>query len=238
MTSCVALHTILYDLPREPDPGESITIAGDEAKHAVRVKRVRVGQAVRLIDGSGRVGLARVVEAARTLVLSLNEVVLEPEPRPDLAVLSAAPKGQRLEKMIDMLTQTGAASWSPLETKLGVVEPGAGKFARLERVVRESSKQCGRARFMRIGASIGIEEALEAAADAGRRIVVADAGGGRLEADRADAVTLIVGPEGGLVEEELEACRRFEASFVGLGPHVLRIETAVVAGASAIMAQG
>jgi 16S rRNA (uracil1498-N3)-methyltransferase len=229
----MARHTIV--LEGLGDAADELEVVGDAAKHAVRVKRLGPGETVRVLDGRGGYALTKVVEAGRVLRLEIERRgELEPI-RPAVRVVSSAPKGQRLDKMLDMLGQVGAASWSPLETKLGVVEPGEGKLARAERIARETVKQCLRPTPMEIGAAVGLDAALDAAASRGDRVVVADAAGEPYTGVGSESVTMLVGPEGGFVEAEYELMLGRGATMSSFGPAVLRIETAAVVGAAIVM---
>lgn len=230
----MARHTIVIDdRPLPTDPGTPIAIEGDEAKHAIRVKRVGEGDVVRLLDGKGTVLTTRVTEARRILHLVVESAAEEPRPVVTLEMATATPKGPRLDKMIDMLGQVGASVWCPVSTKLGVVEPGSNKIDRMERICRESAKQSLRAWPMRIGGSLSFEQAI--AAEGGERLVIADASGGSYQPGGPGVVRALVGPEGGWTDAELDAARGAGAQVVSLGPHVLRIETAAVVLASLIV---
>jgi 16S rRNA (uracil1498-N3)-methyltransferase len=145
-------------------------------------------------------------------------------------VVSAAPKGPRLGDMIDGLSQVGAASWSPLDSARGVVEPGAAKLGRLERIAAEAAKQCGRAWRLEIGAGLRFEDSL-----GGGNVVLADALGAPYKASGQGTVRVLVGPEGGWDPRELDAARRAGVRIARFGPHAMRIETATVAAAAVIL---
>lgn len=220
-------HTLyLDDRPLPSAPGESIRVEGDEAKHAIRVKRVVEGDQVRVLDGKGGVLLTRVVDARRSLDLVIESAEQEPQPTVGIELATASPKGQRLDKMIDMLGQVGAGIWHPLATKYGVVEPGGNKIDRMERICRESAKQSLRAWPMKIGSPLSFKEGISTGPDT--RLVIADASGGDYRVGGPGTVRALVGPEGGWTDGELSAARDAGAQVVGLGPHVLRIETAAV----------
>jgi len=134
--------------------------------------------------------------------------------------------------MIDQVSQVGAASWTPIATKLGVVDPGASKLDRMERIAVESAKQSGRAHLMALRRKSSLEDVLAS----GGTIVVADGSGGPYERTGADSIVVVVGPEGGLLPEELEAARTAGARVVSLGPHAMRIETAAAVAVAVALA--
>lgn len=227
----MARHTLFT--PDIPPPGGSIVIEGDEARHAVRVKRITEGDPVTLTDGRGRVAQAEATDTRRRLALTIRTVDTAPPIRPAVRVLTASPKGPRLEKMIDALSQVGAASWAPMDTKLGVVDPGANKMERSRRVALESAKQCGRAWVMDVEKKTDFSKAL---ADArGTRLVLADGAGEPYTPTAAERVTLLIGPEGGWTDEELDRARKAGANVCAFGVHTMRIETAAAVACACII---
>jgi len=228
-------HTLVAEVT-DLDQGR-LTVSGEEAKHALRVKRVREGESVRVLDGKGSAWLATVVEARKQLVLELGEREELAAIRPRVEVASATPKGGRVDKMIDQLGQLGVASWRPLSTRLGVVEPGENKLDRLRRIAGETVKQALLPRPLEIGEEVSLEAAFrwEGEAAARSKVVVADPMGERYEATGAERIRIVVGPEGGFTEKEYAAMSGMGVRLVSLGPTVLRIETAAVAAAAVVL---
>lgn len=211
-------------------------IEGAEAQHAGRVKRLGVGEAVALFDGAGWVAEAQVVEVSRQAlsVRVLDRQRLDPI-RPIVHLLAATPKGERAERMIDALSQLGAASFQPLRCARSIVQPLEGKQERWGRLAIESAKQARRAHLLRLGPPIDLSEAL-ARAGTTDELIVLDAAGDPYQPQRdAGETHLFVGPEGGWTEEELVLCRAAGARIVALPCHTLRIETAAVAGLAVVM---
>lgn len=225
-------HRVFLESPEVSDG--ALTIEGPEADHASRSKRVRVGDEIDAMDGRGTIHRCRVETASRRgITLRVLESLRVEPVEPRLEVWSATPKGPRLDKMIDMLGQVGVAAWTPMHTRLGVVDPGAGKIERTRRITIETAKQCGRAHLMAIEPKASLDDALEAAPDLG--LVIADASGSAYRPSGRSRVRLLVGPEGGFLPEEVEAARGAGAQVVSLGPHEQRIETACVGGAATIL---
>ena len=241
----MAIHRMY--LHSVPPVGGIALIEGDEAKHAVRVKRIEPGNAVQLLDGAGTVADGAVLgtealteeqQARRArrgewlLPVRIERVTRAAPVRPALHVLTATPKGARLEEMIDGLSQVGAASWSPLETQRGVVDPRDTKLARLERVAVEASKQCGRPWLLKTGPQ---RRFVDAVAWNSGPVILADAGGGAYAPQGAEDISLLIGPEGGWTQGELQAAERAGVRIYSFGPHVMRIEIAAVAASAIIL---
>lgn len=224
------MHAIY--LPTLTPGTDRITVEGDEARHAARARRLRQGQPVIVLDGRGTVARCSILRAARTLELKVeSESRVEPV-RPAVHVLAAPPKGQRIERLIDALVQVGAASFTPITTRLSVVDPGEGKLARIQRIAVEAAKQSRRPWLMTLGEKTTFPEALGHAINP----VIADAGGEHYTPSGADVVTLLVGPEGGWTDDELRAARSAGAPVASFGPHTMRIEVAAPTAAACILA--
>lgn len=215
------------------EAGNEVLVEGAEAEHARKVKRVALGARVELLDGRGRVVDAEVTDARRSLVLRVAGVRTASTVQPRLEVWGATPKGGRVDQMIDGLAEVGAAGWRPLATEWGVVDPGDTKLARLERLAREASKQCGRAWLLEMGQRATMQEALSPAP--GTRIIMADASGAWHEPDGSSAIRLLIGPEGGWTARERADAQAAGASLVRFGVHTMRIEVAAVISAGVIM---
>jgi 16S rRNA (uracil1498-N3)-methyltransferase len=215
-----------------PAHGRAI-LGGDEARHLARVLRARVGDAVTLFDGRGRQWAARVAAIGRDEVaLEADDAMIDPDPPgPQITLAVALPKGDRQKWMVEKLTELGVHTLVPLETTRGVAEATAAARARLERAVIEACKQCGRNTLLTITAPRSLTVVL-ADVPTSTRMLVAHPGGppaGAPHGSPADAVLALVGPEGGFTAEELAAADAAGAVRIGLGSHVLRVETAAVA---------
>ncbi len=220
-------------LPDHTPGSAQIVIEGDEAKHAVRVKRVKPGQHVAILDGRGGRTVTEVVDANRTLTLKpITEERLAPS-TPRIEVYSATPKGPRAGTLIDLLSQTGADSWSHLDTAFGTESVSSTRRERLERVAVESLKQCGRPWLLEIGSETTIAEAVEVTSNTD--IIIADASGEPYTplSDTTN-IRILIGSEGGWREDELDSAIAAGARPCSFGPHVMRIETAAAVATAII----
>ncbi len=211
-------------------------VDGADVRHLLDVLRLRAGEVVAVSDGAGRwvpcrVSADAVAAGARRAdprgVLVPDGPPREvPRPRPELTVAFAPTKGDRPEWVTQKLTELGVDRIVPLRTARSVVrwegERGDKAVERLRRVAREAAAQSRRAWLPEV---TGVCRLDEVAAVAGAAPVLADPGGAAPGLDRP---VVAVGPEGGWDDEE----RRAAGPTVGLGPTVLRAETAaLVAGA-------
>lgn len=236
----MGIHRILHQA-EGLERGTELSIGGEEAHHAVRVKRIEPGDQIELLDGAGGRATAALVRTEKDrksgwrLVLRVSECRREPRPAGGVELWTAVPKGGRLEDMVDQLSQVGVAAWAPLRTARGVAEANEHKRERLQRVVLESAKQCGRSWAMELKSEGSIKDAFEGAA----QVIVADGSGEACGlATTSDVpVRILIGPEGGWTPEELALARQLGARVWAFGPHVMRVETAAVAAAAAVISR-
>jgi len=227
--------------------GELATIEGEEARHALRVKRLTRGDRLRLLDGRGSVADATIESSDKNgpgstwrLHARVTASRTEPPPSPAVWIVCPAPKGDLLETMIDQLGQVGAAGWIPLRTARSERTPRPGRMQRLARVAVESAKQCRRPWLLDIKDEIDFSHACRlhnavlarAAAPTPARVAPA------LTLEPDPRIHVLIGPEGGLNRAERDAAENAALPTVGLGPHVLRIGTAAVVAASGFVLDG
>jgi 16S rRNA (uracil1498-N3)-methyltransferase len=218
----------------QPITGSTAELVDAEAQHLVKVMRAAVGDEVVLFDGSGAEFTAKVTRLSKSVVLLeiLDRREISREPRVELTLAVALPKGERQKWLVEKLTELGAARLVPLITERGVAQPVDAAIARLSRAVIEASKQCERNRLMEIAPP---REALEYfAADVRGTKLIAEPGGEQLGSLAQDVTQLVVaiGPEGGFTPTELKAAMENGWRPVSLGRSILRIETAAIAVAA------
>lgn len=207
-----------------------VVVAGPEAHH-MRVARARAGEAVCLFNGDGMEYRGVVEEVSRRdVAVRITEVQAVSRERAErVVVASALPKGERAHFLVEKLTELGVAEFVLLETARGVVHPDEGKAEKLQRYVIEASKQCGRNVLMAVRGPVQWRQFAREEGLPGTRWLAHPGGGERAGAGPR---VVAVGPEGGFTNEEVELGRSAGWAVVGLGPRVLRVETAgiVLAG--------
>ncbi|MBY0310739.1 MAG: 16S rRNA (uracil(1498)-N(3))-methyltransferase [Phycisphaerales bacterium] len=230
--------------------GQTIDVTGDEAQHALRVKRVRDGEAVELLDGQGGIarGRAEIDESVRSrsskkaepmLRVKVDQVDRLPPIAPRVEIWCATPKGSRVEDMVEQLSEIGVAAWVPMHTERTIVDPRDGKLDRLRRIAQESAKQCGRAWMLEVGLPSDFEQAI--AAPVGTRVLLGHWTGRVLDGPPAveagGTIRLLIGPEGDFSTSEMDRAAAAGAERVRFGPHVMRVGTAAVVGAAILMSR-
>ena len=205
-----------------------------EAHHLMQVMRAGPGDEVTLFDGAGREFTARIEQCQRRRVtLSIvAEVVVDRELSRPLEIAVALPKGDRQRWLVEKCVELGVSSLTPLFSERGVARPLGNTIARLERAVIEACKQCGRNRLMEIAEPRSSIEYLASVAGDHRRLV-AHPGGEPVDllqmTPQSGGWSIAVGPEGGWTDEELRVAVQNDWRIVGLGPRILRVETAAIA---------
>jgi 16S rRNA (uracil1498-N3)-methyltransferase len=226
-------------------PGDPVEVEGDEAHHAVAVRRLRVGEQVVLTDGLGTTVTATVAETGkRRLVVSVDLVDSVPEPAPSLTVVQALPKGDRGELAVEMLTEVGVAAVVPWAAARSVAvwrgDRVAKGLARWRATAREAAKQARRPWFPVVGDLATTDDVVALLGDSTLGLVLheeADLPLTVVEVPAQGSIVVVVGPEGGLTDDEVAAFRSVGGRAVRLGSEVLRTSTAGVAATAALLAR-
>ncbi|GAA2388948.1 16S rRNA (uracil(1498)-N(3))-methyltransferase [Streptomyces glaucosporus] len=225
-------------------PGATLTLDGPEGRHAVAVRRLRVGEEIVLTDGAGTgaFGTVAAVEGRERLEVAVAEVRVEPEPEPRITVVQALPKGDRGELAVETMTETGVDAIVPWSAARCVTqwrgERGAKALRKWRTTAREAGKQSRRLRFPEVAEPASTRQLLPLLASASFAAVLHEEGSRPLAAaelpERGELV-IVVGPEGGIAPEELEVFAGAGARPYRLGPSVLRTSTAGTAAAALLL---
>lgn len=220
-----------YFLSDDPTSG---ILTGPEAKHA-NVKRIQPGERIMLTDGRGtqaEVVVERVAGDRVEGVVDKQTFVERPTPR--VTIVQAVPKGERAELAVDLAVQGGADAIVPWISHRTIARWPANKQAKQVAKWRSqalaSAKQARRAWVPEVAEPVTTNQLSEMLPE-GSLVLHEDAAVPLREVEFGDDVWLIVGPEGGIGEDELEL---LGAQAVKLGPEVLRTATAAFAALSAI----
>jgi 16S rRNA (uracil1498-N3)-methyltransferase len=228
-----AAHTFVTSLD------DSVEVAGADGHHLQRVRRLRVGEHVTAADGAGgwRTYEIDAIEPGRLRLSARGARRRDPELVPGVALAVALTKAGALDTVVARCTELGVIRITPVRSRRCVVQWDGAQaeraVERLRAVAREAAAQCRRAQLPEVA------EVTDLADFAGRPdVVVADRTGGSIEGlppASSSAWTVVVGPEGGLDSGELEAFAG--ARRLGIGPYILRSETAPIAAAAVLVSR-
>jgi len=227
----MALH-FLVESSTAAGVGDIVSLTGAEAKHAAVVRRLRVGEAVTVGDGAGvwLAGIAEEVSPSRVDV-RIAERVDHVAATPRIVLVQALAKGDRDELAVQAACELGVDEIVPWQASRSVSRwegPKAVKGReRWATIVREAAKQAHRAWLPAVTAPVSTKQLAERAGS--QRVLLLDPTASvrlsEIEPDGRDLV-LVVGPEGGISDEELERLTSAGAERVLLGQTVLRTSTA------------
>jgi 16S rRNA (uracil1498-N3)-methyltransferase len=247
-TATLDVSSPLFLVESLPSSGETYTLDGPEGHHAAVVQRLRAGEGLLLADGRGGTATAVVTAVGRgTLELSITSpVVYAPEPDPRLVVAQGLPKGDRGELAVQAMTEVGVDEIVPWAAARCMVQWRADRGAKARdkwvATAREAAKQARRSWLPVVAGDVAAPSVSTSAlaqrlAAAAAGFVLHEEATARLstvELPSHGEIVLVVGPEGGIAPEELDA---FGAVAVRLGETVLRTSTAGVAALSVLSAR-
>lgn len=210
-------------------PGETLRLSRAEAAHA-RARRLAPGDPVLLCDGSGVEAAAEIVRLSRgEAVVRVSEIVLRRSRRTPVSLYLAGLKPERLAWAVEKATELGAANVVIVRSnRTQSFRASVGLLPRLERIARESSKQCGRADWPAVSGPVDLATVLESEQCAHRLFL--DADGNRFPIRLAASPSaLLVGPEGGWEDGEKTEASKRGWKIIALPGGKLRAETAAIA---------
>ena len=233
------MHSFYIDSPIDG----AAMLPPEEARHALKVLRLRPGDAVCAMDGAGRRWRGKIggIDGGSVRV-NLLEQLPDNEAPVRLTVYEGLPKADKLDFIAQKLTELGAAALAPVRMARCVAKldarDGEKRRERLEKIAREAAKQCGRGMPLRVAAPMDWRKALEAMAAHDLLLIPWEAAEGTrlkdiftLNPDARD-IGIVVGPEGGITADEIDDMAAAGGRCVTLGPRILRTETAAVVSAA------
>ena len=229
---------------------DQLTIEGEDARHLAVVRRASPGDLVRISDGRGTIADARLTSVTPAAVgAEVLTRTVTPAPSPRVEVHQGLAKGDKVDGVIRHLVEMGVDGIVVFEAGRSIARWDSARQAAAGRrwatIAREAAKQSHRAWLPVLeGPLPGAEAAARAAAEStGLRLglVAHPAAGSRLgdvledQEPSPDSVWVVIGPEGGLSEDEVATFAAAGAVPVSLGPQILRTETASVVAAALVL---
>jgi len=215
--------------------GAAVRVEGGQAHYLLSVLRLKAGDPVKLFDdATGEwLGIANAI-GKRDLILDVTAHLRAREPVPDLWLCVAPIKKGRIDWVAEKACELGVARLVPVLTRRTVIERLNGERLRAHMI--EAAEQCDRTALPELAGPIKLEALLKTW-PADRTLYFADETGGEpaaaAMAARKGAAAILIGPEGGFDDAERDAIRALpHAVGIGLGPRILRAETAACAAVS------
>lgn len=238
------MRTLFY-IDAVPGAGDVAVVEGDEGFHAATVRRIRPGEELDLGDGAGTVAHCVVEDVAKgRLTARVQERRHIDRPTPTVTVVQALPKSERAELAVELATEVGADAFVAWQAARCVARwDGAAKIdkglRRWSAVARAAARQSRRPHIPTVDGVVSTAELADRvrAARPGTVLVLHESATcplSEVPLSGTDAVTLVVGPEGGLTDAELATLTDAGAVVVRLGPTVLRTSTAAAVALGAL----
>ena len=220
-----------------------VVLEGSAAQYLGKVLRARVGDTVILFDGQGQQGTATIKAIAKHSVSAQLDTITTPQTESSLQTHLGLclSKGDRFDWAIQKATELGVGSISPLySTRVDFTVPPerlAKRLSHWQHIVTSACEQSGRVRIPTVNAPTSLTTWVsETLADV-KLVLHCDVHGTSPLAAKPQSVALLIGPEGGLTDEEVATAERHHFQPWQLGPRILRTETAPVVALSVIGAQ-
>jgi 16S rRNA (uracil1498-N3)-methyltransferase len=230
-----------FVVPPEAVRGGSVVLRGPEARHAAVVLRMQPGERVVVIDGSG---LERIVELTTVSPDEATGRVLETRQGTGSPVrvilVQAVPKGAKMDEVVRMGTELGVEEFVPVLSARSVAE-GRGRVERWRRIGAAAAKQSRRSDIPAVRDPRPLAEALDGLPPETLLLALWEGepdrtlGAALRGRPRPTHIALVVGPEGGLDEDDIRVVLQHGGLPVTIGPHVLRTETAGMAAIAMIL---
>lgn len=221
-----------------------IRLTGDVAHHLIHVLRSRLGDRLICCDGLGLDYMAKITEISKGAVLCevLEITPSQGEPLTKVTIAQSFPKGDKWEWILQKGTEIGAVRFLPFTSERTVVKIDARKVTkkqeRWQRIVQEAAEQAHRGRVPEIESVRSWKDLLDEIRNSSTAWIAYEKGGEALVeeiASSTDEILLIIGPEGGFTELEVQQAIEAGARPITLGKRILRTETAPLAALSCIL---
>lgn len=230
-----------------PQPyADEMTIEGIDARHIYTVLKMKPGEKVQIVSDDGVTALAEIAAAApgRTVVKCLEVIAESHEPAVRITLAQGLVKGEKMDFIIQKAVELGVSHIVPLAMEHSVVRydgtKAAKKRERWQKIAESAAKQSKRDIIPQVEPVSTIDN-LMAENDCGVKIIAYECEDRQglkqvLQANpETDSILIIIGPEGGITETELNAARVGGAVPVSLGRRILRAETAGLTALAAIL---
>ena len=226
-----------FYVPKTQCNEDFITITDSEHHYLRNVLRLENGETIRIIDGEGSVYIAEAsdIKTDSTVVRILNHTHY-PKTAPVIILFQGIPKHDKMEWVLQKTTELGVSHIVPILTERSLQIPSENRYERWQRIILTATKQCGRVWKPKLGNMINFQECINAIHSYTLRLILWEQEKRQhiksvlRESPKVDSIALIVGPEGGFTESEVDMAIDYGCIPVRIGTNVLRTETAAITG--------
>ncbi|MEY7998970.1 16S rRNA (uracil(1498)-N(3))-methyltransferase [Clostridium sp. Mt-5] len=229
-----------FFVPEQDMHFDTVFIKGDDVKHINKVLRLQCGDKVNINNCNGRefLGIIDKIEKEKVTVKILEELKLCNESPVEMYLFQGLPKSSKMDLIVQKATEIGACEITPVITKRVVVKGDFTQFKKVDRwnkIAREACKQCKRSKIPVVDAPVDFEKLLQGLNSMDLIIVpyeneknmgIKKTIDSIENKDLIKKVAVVIGPEGGFEEEEIELLKGINSHIVTLGPRIFRTETA------------
>ena len=225
------------------ESSQSIEVAGDEAHHAIKVLRIKLGEEILVSDGAGN-WVRAVVEniEKKTFMAKVLERGFQEEKSPRLIVVQGLPKSDRVKDAIEILVESGVDLIIPWQADRSISKWQKDSLDKWQSAAVAATKQSRRFRKPEIVDGLSLSELLEIESENSAFLVMHESATTKLSEvvtskfAGMSEIIIVIGPEGGISDSELALLEGAGAHIVGLGPEVFRSAHAGGAALSAVSA--
>lgn len=228
--------------------GQTVTLSDNEAHHLHSVLRLTAGDEVQVFDGIGsefQCAVERSQKSSASLRILAKVEPTCPESRLALTLAMVLLKGEKFDLVIQKATELGVNTIIPVDSERSDVRIKSSddvtkRMTRWDRIAREAAKQSGRSAFPKIAQPLSFLQLMEAGEEAPLKLMFSERDGQSLgqflETDPIShkSISVLVGPEGGWTDDEIELAGKNNWTIVTLGGRILRAETAAISAVTLI----
>ena len=223
-----------------------VVLQGSDVNHIRTVLRLTVGDEIEVLDGEGSLYLVRLSELKNKLIKCeiLSSEKNDTESPLKINLGQSLVKGNGFDVILRKSVELGAYSITPLITERTVTKTNSDKkIIRWKKIAEESSKQCGRSSIPKISNSIiKLETFCQQASDSDLKLIFWEMENKKRLKDinpetAPSSASVLIGPEGGFTQEEVQTARSYGFHSLGLGPRIFRAETAPLVVLSLLQAK-
>jgi 16S rRNA (uracil1498-N3)-methyltransferase len=207
--------------------GQTQTLESDEAHHAIKVMRLKTGEEIKISDGEGNWVSGPISEVGKkNLKIDVTASGIEASKKPELVLVQALTKSDRNKEMLELVTVAGVDRIIPWQAERSISKWQSNSYDKWTSSIKEAGKQSRRVNLPKLEKLMSAREITEQISASDCILVFHESANEKFSAldisQNASSVYLIIGPEGGITNTELEIFKSKGGNLVRLGEPVLR----------------